>query len=105
MVVRSGKLRHRMTVKRDTSSAGADQPNYETHLENVPCNVVETKGMEKHRGKQLEATTTHAIEIRFTTAIRETDIIEYNGQTLNIESILNRMGRRRKLDIYCSSVE
>ena len=64
-------LRHRVKFVADSSADGVVDPDYTgtAFLSNVPCLIVPVRGLEKYRGRQIEATIDVVIETRFYSGI------------------------------------
>ena len=66
MRLKAGQYRDRIHIYNETSAAGSDDPAYSTTLwRNLPCSITAVAGGETYRGRQLEATVTHVIEMRY----------------------------------------
>lgn len=66
MRLKAGNYRDRIHVYRETSAAGADDPAFSSTLwRDLPCSITAVSGGETYRGRQLEATVTHVIEMRY----------------------------------------
>jgi len=64
--LKAGNYRDRIDVYRETSSAGADDPAFGSTLwRDLPCAINAVSGGETYRGRQLEATVTHVMEMRY----------------------------------------
>lgn len=100
--MRAGTLRHRVIVQRDVAEIGAESKQYDDYLKNQPANVTDVAGGQMFRGKQLESTTTHAVEMRFDARIKpDMVIIDHMSRTLTINSILDFDGRQRDMILQC----
>lgn len=100
------RLRHRITIKHDTADAGETEPNYQTLLCGIPCNVVPVRGGERFHGAQVNAETTLVIETRFNSKITPL-MIAVNEETkaeYQISRILPIHGRRRMVLIEATEV-
>lgn len=105
---RAGRLRHYCDFIEDTSADGSETPTFDTNnptLANWPCNVYDVAGQETFRGRQLEATTTHVVDTRYSATITATmQIVDHLSRTLEIISITDRSGRQRYLELHCAEV-
>ena len=99
-------MRHRITIKHDTSPDGEVDPTYTALRVNIPCNIVPVNGGERYRGKQLQAETNHVIETRYWSEIKP-DMIAVNEVTnaeYTISRVLNHQGRDRMALIEATEV-
>lgn len=61
-----GNYRDRIHIYSETSADGSDDPAFATTLwRDLPCSITAVTGGETYRGRQLEATITHVIEMRY----------------------------------------
>ena len=66
MRLKAGQYRDRIHIYSETSAAGSDDPAFATTLwRDLPCSITAVSGGETYRGRQLEATVTHVIEMRY----------------------------------------
>lgn len=64
--LKAGQYRDRVHVYRETSADGSDDPAFATTLwRDLPCSITAVSGGETYRGKQIEATVSHVIEMRY----------------------------------------
>lgn len=103
-----GKLDKRIDVlrKRELQDAAGqevavDWPKLHRKL---PAEVEEVTGGKTQRGRQVEATVTTAIVIRFIRDLRSEDRILYDGRTLSIVRALDPDQDGRWMEIHCSEV-
>lgn len=105
--MRAGKMRHRVTINVDQSSDSAEVNDFQPVHTGVPCNIVDIAGAEKFRGEQLEATTTHIVEMRVLVdfeLLPTMQLVDARGRVLEIINSLDKTGRERYLQIQCSQV-
>lgn len=101
---RSGNYRHYVNIKQDTSDDGDQTPVYSEFMSSLPANVVEVRGMEKFRGRQIEANVTHLIETRWYAGITPAMRVEWNGKTIDLTAVIDRQGRSRYLELHGNEV-
>lgn len=66
MRLKPGNYRDRIHVYRETSADGSDNPAFANSLwRDLPCSITAVSGGETYRGRQIEATVTHVIEMRY----------------------------------------
>ena len=66
MRLKAGQYRERIHVYSETSAAGSDDPAFGSTLwRDLPCAINAVSGGETYRGRQLEATVTHVMEMRY----------------------------------------
>lgn len=97
------RMRYRVTIKRENSADGADTPTYDNYMQAVPCDIQPVSGGESYRGKQIEATATHLISMRYVAGMLPTMklIDDHSDVEYFIERIQKRDGRNHILDIQC----
>ena len=102
----SGRLRHRVTIKSDSSTDSELDPTYTTFMAGIPCDIVPTTGGEKYRGKQLQAETQYVIETRFYTGFLPNMIAvnEMTDDEYTINRIIDDRGRSRLLLMEATEV-
>ena len=106
--MRAGRLRHRITIKRNT--ADVDTPNDDGEVvetltsqhKKIPAEVLEVSGGEMVRGGlQIQPTTTHLVKIRHRSGLEHRDVIEWllasGNRTMGVTRIHDPDGRRREL--------
>jgi len=68
--------------------------------------AIETvSGGEASRGRQVDATASHLVEIWAVQGLRAGDWVEWEGKRLNILAVLDRSGRRVEQELPCKSDE
>ena len=102
----SGILRHRMDVYKETAADGSDDPSFTLYRTGIPCNMVPTSGMETYRGRKLEARINYVVETRWhRDYLPNMKLKDVNtGKTLQIESAIERDGRRVWHDLFATEV-
>ena len=101
--MQSGKFRHRVTIRQDSSKAGDENPDFsgQPFATGMPGNMFDVAGAETWRNRQIEATTTHIFETRYYKGITTRMRIDFDGKQYQITRALDRTGRRRYLEIQC----
>jgi hypothetical protein len=101
--------RDTVTIRQDSSPAGSPVPDYsgEPFMTGVPCKITTIGGDSTYRGRMLEASVSHVVEMQYITGITPTMQLGvtggiHTGADLNITSprIVEAKGRARKLEIY-----
>jgi len=104
--VRAGKLRHRIDIEQAAETGdGSPNPEYSSLVTGLPAEVMETTGGETIRGRQVEANIRAVIEIRYRSDITPDMRVKYGSRYLNIVSVVDPTGRRRKTILTCSEVQ
>lgn len=113
--MRSGTLRHRITIQQSTPSRNDDgEPidSWSNLAANEPAEVIETSGGETIRGIQVEATATHMIRIRFRPAIADIAAeqlqaiwIDRSNRVLGVINARDVDGRRRELWLQAKAIK
>ena len=104
--MRSGKFRHRATIRQDSAGAGAEKPDFtgDPLYDSLPGNLYDVGGQETFRGKQIDANTSHIFETRYYAGILPTMRLDTDDLQLQIGKVLDITGRKRYLQIHCSGV-
>jgi len=106
--MRSGKLRHYITLQEATDtqdSAGQPIPAWTTSLQNWPANVMDVQGTESTRGGQITATATHVVETRYNAAFtQDKQIVDSLSRTFQILAVKDSEGRQRYIELHCRRV-
>ena len=107
--MRAGQLTERISIrqtfdKRD--GAGQAVPDKDVIVaERIAAEVLGVAGGEGLRGRQVDATTTHLLTIRYRTGINELQTVLWGERTLGIVSVLDREGRRVWLELQCKEAK
>lgn len=98
------RLRHRIDIQNDTSTASSESPIWSNLHLNVPANVVPVTGDENFRGEQIEATVDAKFEMVYRDGItadmrfvKQNDTHTGGTRTYNIRRVIPKEGRRRRL--------
>ncbi len=102
----SRRYRHRIRLVRDQSADGVQVPDYQAISSGFPCRIVPKMGWEAQRGKQLEASVSHVIELRWYDSFKPNDVVENedDGIRFNVKSVINEDGAKREMMLYCDQV-
>lgn len=99
----SGKLRHKITVERETlttDAIGGQSSSWATNIEPFAL-VKPVSGNERYQAMKLEANITHKIYIRYTSNIRATDRVIFNSREMQIRAIIDLEERNKWLELHC----
>jgi SPP1 family predicted phage head-tail adaptor len=105
-MVRAGKLRHRVALQNNTGtadSAGQVSESWTTYS-TVYGEVIDTGGVEKVRGQQVDATISALVRIRypasgtFPTAEHR---VSWNSRIFNIQTVQRKDTHERELWLLC----
>lgn len=109
--MRIGALRHRIDIERD-ANAGADPPVTDAHGQPVedwqvwtpgwPARVTPLAGRERFAAQQVNAETTHTVEIRYLAGLRSTDRIRFNGRILTIDGVQDIDELNLEMHVACT---
>lgn len=103
--------RDTVTIQQDSSAAGSPVPDYSgaALMSAVPCKIQEIGGDSTYRGRMLEASVSHVVELQWMSGVTPTMRLYVTGGVhagayLNITSVrvVENKGRARKLEIYAS---
>lgn len=88
----AGKLRHRLILQQDsgtTQDASGQTTSNWTEVLTVWADIQPTGGVERFRGNQMQADTTHLISIRYLDAVTTQMRGVFKGRTLEFVNVLN----------------
>ena len=103
----SRRYRHRCRILRDESADGAQAPDYQILLAQIPCRILPKSSYESSRGAQLEAGVSHVIEMRYYADFLPNDIVEdehKRDRRLHIKGVIDVGGVGRTTELHCSEV-
>lgn len=104
-MVAAGKLRHRLAIVRPSDPNQTDdygQPStIPATVATVWGSVESLSGRELLLAQQVNAETTHRVTLRYRGDVTKDLRILHRGSTLEIESVLDRSGRRIELELLC----
>ena len=96
--MQAGKLRHYVTVEEynqtGTGTRGQQTGDWETLYANVPAEIVNMTGRELEQARQVWATATDKITIRYHASITTKHRVSFDGQVFNIQSVNNDPQKR-----------
>jgi len=93
-ILKAGKLRHRVTIKRPTK----DNQHNTTYAElaTVWAEIKPLYGVQLEYAKAMHANTTHQITARYTD-VQAFDCIEFGSRTFNVLSVRNTEEQNREV--------
>lgn len=104
----AGEFRHQVTIYEPNTTRQASGQLVETNKSGHPviarckAKIVGTTGNETLRGKQVAATATHVVTIRYREGIEATHYVDWGGRRLNLLAApIDRTGYRRELELHC----
>jgi len=105
--VRAGSLRHKITVQSKTVTSTGDrgQPVYSWTTLATPNASIESAtsvGKKAEVARQMVATASHMITMRYLAGIDEKCRVQWNGRTFNIGGIWNHEERNIWLTLICT---
>jgi SPP1 family predicted phage head-tail adaptor len=108
--MRAGKLRHRVTLQRKTSTRDAAGQHIEpwTDLGTVRASIEPLSGIERLDGGAEYAESTVRVRMRhssLTGSLTPADRLSYGGQVYDIQNVANLWERDRELVLMCSRAE
>ena len=104
--MRSGDLRHRITVQVKslvTDNIGGWSETWSTFA-TVSAAIWPVSAKERISGQQLAGEVTHRVRIRYLAGVIPSMRISFSGRTLQIISVINMEERGIQLDLLCSEV-
>jgi len=102
--MRAGRLRHRVTLQQENATADASGqliPDWKAVKKNLHAWVREVAGQEGRRGLQVDATTTHLVDVRYSTTYTPQRRFLWGTRILNIVKTLDTTGLAREQTIEC----
>lgn len=105
--IRTGEMRHRMTLQSYTEATGDDgdtTKTYSTLLANVPCKYEQVSGGETRRGKQIEATATALFTCRYVADVDAMTRISFGGNYYGVVRVNAIDGQTRYLEIQAAVI-
>lgn len=103
--MRAGRLRQKVSVvtwRHDESESGELIPREE--LKSVSANVQDVSGGEQFRRFVVDANATTLVEMRWRSDVAVGSSLRYGDRTLNVISLVDDDGRKRKLIAQCKDV-
>jgi len=108
--MRSGRLRHRVTVQRNTPTrgdAGGRVDNW-ADLATVWASIWPLAGKEAVQGRAENAEVTHRVQLRWQSSLADLsprDRLIFAGRVLEIVGVVNVGERNRELELLCRETE
>lgn len=105
--INAGELNRRVDIQEATEvqdSRGQPIATWATiaNGDDVPAKIEGVSGLERVRGRQVEATATHLVTLRHRTDITPPmRLIADDGRVFNVVSAVDPSGRRRRLNVAC----
>jgi len=101
--VRTGDLRHRVTIQQLVSSFDEYNAPVETwqDVATVWAAVEPLSGREYFAAEQVQARVTTRITIRYRAGIEPTMRVLWSGKTYNIRAVIDTEGRHEELQLMC----
>ena len=101
-------LRHRIKLIADQAPDGTVDPDYTgtPFMTGIPCLISDVRGMEKYRGRQIEATTDVVIELRYLDNVLP-NMVAVNELT-NVQYLIKATPAdpyQRKMSLHCTEVK
>ena len=110
--MRPGKFRDMVDIERSSEASGDPVPDYSgvDLYKDVPCDITMVVGAETFRGRGIEATATHVVELQYLPNITPSMRLRVRhginaGRILNIRAVRNvdqDNGRVQKLALDCA---
>lgn len=103
--MRSGKLRHVITIEQPTDGHGATYNEgtltFADLYANIRAAVIPLTGKELFGQSKVEAGVSHRVEMRYRPDITPKCRVQFKGRTLEIVSIINLEERNKELHLMC----
>lgn len=101
--------RDTVTIQQDSSTTNVPDYTGAALISSVPCKITCIGGDSTYRGRMLEASLSHVVEMQYMSGVTPTMRLSvtggvHSGATLNISSVrvVENKGRARKLEIYAT---
>ena len=105
--MRSGQLRHLVTIQQTTASRDSDTGEatdaWSTFAE-CYANVMPLRGNELIQAQQVQAHVTHRVSIRFLDGVTGDMRVIHDSRTLHIEGVIDVGERGREMELMCREV-
>lgn len=102
--MRSGELRHRVTIQRYVSYLGSwGRESVWRDICTVWAEVKPTSAAERFAEKGVNASTAYTVRLRYRPDLTSNDRLSYGGLVLDMTGVTDPDGRRREL--VCTCVE
>ncbi len=106
MGIAAGRLRHRVTIRRNTTTPKPNAPGYTSawaDYATIWAEVIGVNGREAVIAQALQGISSYRITIRYRTDITDADQLRYGAIDLNIRSISDPDGMREQLLILADT--
>ena len=106
MTVRTGELRHRVTIQENTparDSLGQAVSSW-TDLEKRWAQVLPLAGRELEIARQVNAQISHQITMRHGSSVTAEHRIKYGSRTFNVNSVVTEGERDRRTVCMCTEI-
>lgn len=100
----AGKLNKRIKLQRpvaDRDGVGGSVPRFTTYA-TVWAGIKPMTGKEAEQARQVVATVTHKITIRFHPLVEASHRVEFKGRPFDINAVLNIDERKQQLQLLCT---
>lgn len=105
MAVRAGRLRHRVTLQKPASPTDGEPDKTFTDFSTVAAEVRATGGNERLRGRQVDATVSSMITVRWSRRLADNLAadwkVTHDGRTLSVVACYDPSGRREMFEMQC----
>ncbi len=106
--IAAGELRHRVIIEAKTAdttdSRGHPVRTWATSIENVAAKIETPTGRKMEIARQLVATATHIITMRYRVLSARDNRINFNGRIFNIGFQQNVEERNVRLELTCTEL-
>lgn len=106
-----GRLRHRISLEkpgdatRNAYGEKVSSPAWEAYAQDIPAEVIQLAGREGEFARQLVATASHRVRLRYREDVVATHRVNFGGRLLVVNATRDPDGRRRELELTCSEVK
>lgn len=104
--MQAGKLKHSVTVQRDTgtvNSSGQVVENWTTYITRR-AEIVPLTGRELFAAQQVDGEVTHKVIMRYDSGVTSKMRLLFGSRVLNIESIININEANRDMELICKEI-
>jgi len=104
--MRAGRLRHRFEFQSSTGEQNAFGEPIQTWTTYTTlwAGLEPLRGEEIIHARQVTATVSHKIRVRFNSSITSNHRVVFDSRTFEINSVINLGERDRELELYCTEV-
>lgn len=106
MAVRTGRMRHRVSVQTAVESQDdhGELIKTWTTVDTVWADVFPFSGQETLTSEQIVAGVTHRVTIRYNATVTPAARLLFGSRTLEINSVIDRRETQRVMDLMCKEV-